>query len=71
MVRKYQSEILGVIHQEAEALHAAGVIDDTKMREYDQDCLVPPAKPAPKPSKTSGASPQKDPAAAYASPTKG
>jgi DNA-binding transcriptional regulator YiaG len=50
MKRKYQSEILGVIHQDAEAMYAVGAISEAKMKEYDQDCLAP--EPASKASGT-------------------
>jgi len=39
-MKKYQSEALKVIHQDAEGLHRLGIISDKEMREYDQDCLV-------------------------------
>jgi DNA-binding transcriptional regulator YiaG len=41
MKKKYQSEILGVIHQDAEAMYAVGAISEARMNEYDKDCLVP------------------------------
>jgi DNA-binding transcriptional regulator YiaG len=40
MKRKYQSEILGVVHQDAEAMYAVGAISEVEMKEYDEDCLV-------------------------------
>jgi DNA-binding transcriptional regulator YiaG len=40
MARKYQSELLGVIHQDALADYQLGIIGDEEMREYDKDCLV-------------------------------
>jgi DNA-binding transcriptional regulator YiaG len=40
MERKYQSEILMVCHQDAEGMHRLGLIDDAKMREFDEGCLV-------------------------------
>ena len=40
MREKYQSELLGAIHETAAGLHKIGVIDDKEMREYDEDCLV-------------------------------
>jgi DNA-binding transcriptional regulator YiaG len=46
MEKKYQSELLMVLHQDAEALHAIGAIDDAEMHEWDKDCLVSPPKPA-------------------------
>jgi DNA-binding transcriptional regulator YiaG len=43
---KYQSEILGVIHQDAEAMYAVGAISAERMREYDEDCLIHDPEPA-------------------------
>jgi DNA-binding transcriptional regulator YiaG len=40
MKKKYQSEILGVLHEMADDLHKIGAINDTRMAEYDHDCLV-------------------------------
>ena len=39
-MKKYQSEILKVIHQDAKGLHRLGIISDKEMREYDRGCLV-------------------------------
>jgi DNA-binding transcriptional regulator YiaG len=39
--KKYQSEQLMVIHQDAVGLYELGLIDDATMREFDKDCLVP------------------------------
>jgi len=39
-MKKYQSEMLKVIHQDAEGLHRLGIISDNEMREYDEDCLI-------------------------------
>jgi len=39
-MKKYQSKILKVIHQDAKGLHRLGIISDKEMREYDRDCLV-------------------------------
>jgi DNA-binding transcriptional regulator YiaG len=61
MKKKYQSEILGVIHQDAEAMYAVGAISEAKMKEYDQDCLIP--EPVRKASLTRQA-----PVPAYTSP---
>jgi DNA-binding transcriptional regulator YiaG len=44
--KKYQSEALMVCHQDAVGLHRLGLIDDAKMREFDEGCLVP--EPSPK-----------------------
>jgi DNA-binding transcriptional regulator YiaG len=40
MVKKYKSEILMVLHQEAIANFEVGAITEEEMREYDKDCLV-------------------------------
>jgi DNA-binding transcriptional regulator YiaG len=48
MEKKYQSEILMVCHQDAEALHRIGAITDEEMAEYNRDCLVNPPKPGQK-----------------------
>jgi DNA-binding transcriptional regulator YiaG len=46
MQKKYQSELLMVCHQEAEALLAVGALNEAEMREYDKMCLVQEPKPA-------------------------
>jgi len=45
-MQKYQSEILEVIHQEAEWMHRQGLISDDEMSEYDKDCLTQQPKTA-------------------------
>ena len=40
MERKYQSKIMEIIHREAQALFEAGAIDEKRMAEYEQACLV-------------------------------
>jgi DNA-binding transcriptional regulator YiaG len=45
MKEKYQSELLGAIHETASGLHKIGVIDDNEMQEYDEDCLVQKPNP--------------------------
>ena len=47
-MQKYQSEILEVIHQEAEWMHRKGLISDTEMKEYDEGCLAQEPKSTPK-----------------------
>ena len=37
----YRSPAFAAIHEAAEGLHRAGMIDNTTMREFDQDCLTP------------------------------
>lgn len=42
MVRKqYRSGLMGAIHETAEGMHAAGVLDKKTMREFDALCLTP------------------------------
>jgi hypothetical protein len=38
--QKYQSELLGVLHQDALADYQLGIISEAEMEEYDADCLV-------------------------------
>jgi len=45
-MKKYESEALMVIHQDAEGLHRLGIISDAEMREFDEDCLVMKPKKA-------------------------
>jgi DNA-binding transcriptional regulator YiaG len=40
MKEKYQTELLGALHETAVGLHKIGVINNEEMREYDKDCLV-------------------------------
>jgi DNA-binding transcriptional regulator YiaG len=40
MRKNYQSELLMILHQDAESLHRIGVLSDTEMREFDEDCLL-------------------------------
>jgi DNA-binding transcriptional regulator YiaG len=47
MKKAYQSEILGILHEMAEDLHGIGAINDTRMQEYDKNCLVSTPKPDP------------------------
>jgi DNA-binding transcriptional regulator YiaG len=46
MKKKYESELLGVIHQSAQDLYEIGAISEARMREYDEDCLVSEPKTA-------------------------
>ena len=40
-VGTYRSPAFAAIHEAAEGLHQAGMIDNTTMRDFDQDCLTP------------------------------
>jgi putative transcriptional regulator len=41
MTRQYRSEAMASIHETAEGLHAAGVMDKQTMRKFDDACLTP------------------------------
>lgn len=40
MKKQYRSTVMGSIHETAEGLHAAGVMDKRTMREFDELCLT-------------------------------
>ena len=40
MKKKYQSEILQVIHEDMKGMHQLGIIGDARMREFDEMCLA-------------------------------
>jgi putative transcriptional regulator len=39
--KSYRSPAFAAIHEAAEGLHKAGMMDSTTMREFDHDCLTP------------------------------
>jgi DNA-binding transcriptional regulator YiaG len=39
-MKKYKSELMKSLHEEAEYFHSKGIINDTEMKGYDKDCLV-------------------------------
>ena len=41
MRKQYRSKIMASIHETAEGLHAAGVMDKQTMRHFDETCLTP------------------------------
>jgi putative transcriptional regulator len=47
MRKQYSSPVMASIHETAEGLHGAGVMDKRTMREFDELCLTPvrPLKP--------------------------
>jgi putative transcriptional regulator len=47
MKKQYRSPLMASIHETAEGLHAAGLMDKSTMREFDELCLTPvrPLKP--------------------------
>ena len=48
MTKQYKSRAMASIHETAEDLHAAGVMDKRTMRKFDEACLTPvlPLSPA-------------------------
>ena len=51
MKRKYESELLGAVHETAAGLHKIGVIANKEMRDYDQMCLAQEGECAAQPVK--------------------
>jgi putative transcriptional regulator len=41
MTKRYLSPVMASIHETAEGLHAAGVMDKQTMRKFDDACLTP------------------------------
>jgi putative transcriptional regulator len=41
MTKQYRSPVMASIHETAEGLHAAGVMDKQTMRAFDTACLTP------------------------------
>jgi putative transcriptional regulator len=41
MTKQYRSALTASIHETAEGLHAAGVMDKRTMRKFDELCLTP------------------------------
>ena len=41
MARQYRSPVMASIHETAEGLHAAGVMDKQTMRRFDDACVTP------------------------------
>jgi putative transcriptional regulator len=41
MKKQYRSPVMAAIHETAEGLHAAGVLNKRTMREFDDLCLTP------------------------------
>ena len=40
MKKQYRSNLMASVHETAEGLHAAGVMDKRTMREFDELCLT-------------------------------
>lgn len=41
MPKQYRSDVMASIHETAEGLHGAGLIDKQTMRQFDEACLTP------------------------------
>jgi putative transcriptional regulator len=41
MTKQYRSPVMASIHETAEGLHAAGVMEKQTMRQFDEACLTP------------------------------
>jgi putative transcriptional regulator len=41
LAKQYRSQVMASIHETAEGLHAAGVMDKQTMRKFDEACLTP------------------------------
>jgi putative transcriptional regulator len=41
MTKQYRSSVMASIHETAEGLHTAGVMDKQTMRKFDEACLTP------------------------------
>jgi putative transcriptional regulator len=41
MAKQYRSRVMASIHETAEGLHAAGLMDKQTMRNFDEACLTP------------------------------
>ena len=41
MKKQYRSSLMASVHETAEGLHGAGVLDKCTMREFDELCLTP------------------------------
>ena len=48
MSKQYRSPVTASIHETAEGLHAAGVMDKQTMRKFDESCLTPVSPLAPR-----------------------
>jgi putative transcriptional regulator len=47
MTKRYRSPVMASIHETAEGLHAAGVMDKQTMAKFDDACLTPVRKLTP------------------------
>jgi len=41
MKKQYRSSLMATVHETAEGLHEAGIMDKRTMREFDELCLTP------------------------------
>ena len=54
MTKQYRSPVMASIHETAEGLRAAGVMDKQTMRQFDEACLTPVRALTPKKSAACG-----------------
>jgi len=40
MKKKYESEMLQVVHEDMKEMHELGIISDARMKEFDEMCFV-------------------------------
>jgi len=57
MTKQYRSPVMASIHETAEGLHAAGVMDKQTMRKFDDACLTPVHPLTPEPIRDIGSGP--------------
>jgi DNA-binding transcriptional regulator YiaG len=57
MNKKYENEMLQVIHEDMKGLHESGIISDERMGEFDKMCLIQESKKVRKTTTTTIAKP--------------
>jgi len=58
-MRKAKFPILDAVHDTAKGRHKAGVMDQVTLREFDQLCLPPTARPQTRQNKSSSSAKQR------------
>jgi hypothetical protein len=53
-MKKYQSAIARMVHEDAEGCYKAGLLSAAEMHEFDVECLVPSAVPVREASSVGG-----------------
>jgi putative transcriptional regulator len=67
MKKKYQSEILQIVHENAVANFKVGAITEERLHEYDRACLVPETSVAQAAKSAASSSRAMKPSPAFAS----